>query len=142
MKFDERVAYALIRAAKLYLRISSAGLAELGLQQGQDILLRYLWERDGLAQADLVTCLSVEPPTVTKMLARLERAGFVTRKKDPERPKQWRVYLTAKGRKAEGDVKAHWDKMEARATARLSTKERATFRELALKVREGLASDG
>src|SRR5512138_1836424 len=102
MRHEERVASALVKAAKIYLRISTAGLAELGLQQGQDILLRHLWEEDGLPQATLVECLSVEPPTVTKMLARLERAGFVSRKKDPERPKQWRVYLTAKGRKIEG----------------------------------------
>ena len=96
---EQRVSYALIRAAKLYLRISATGLAGLGLQQGQDVLLRFLWKEDGMAQAELVASLSVEPPTVTKMLARLERTGFVKHRRDPRRASQWRVYLTAKGRK-------------------------------------------
>jgi len=36
MEQEQRLAYALVRTAKTYLRLSSAGLAELGLQQGQD----------------------------------------------------------------------------------------------------------
>jgi DNA-binding MarR family transcriptional regulator len=95
---EQRVAQAMVKTAKLYLRISSAGLARFGLQQGQDVLLRLLWERDGLPQSELGTTLSVEPPTITKMLTRLEKAGFLKRRRDPAHAKQWRVYLTATGR--------------------------------------------
>jgi DNA-binding MarR family transcriptional regulator len=136
---SERVAYALVRTAKMYLRVSNVGLAELGLQQGQDALLRYVWQKDGLLQSELVGSLSVEPPTVTKMLARLERAGWVKRRRDAKLKKQWRVYLTAKGKAVEAAVKDHWTRMEARATRGLSQAEKKAFVEIAAKLRENLA---
>ena len=135
----ESVAFALVRTAKTYLRISNVGLAELGLQQGQDALLRYVWQKDGLLQSELIGCLHVEPPTVTKMLARLERAGFVKRRRDAKLKKQWRVYLTAKGKQAEQAVKDHWARMEAHATRGLTSSEKRAFVEIALKMRENLA---
>ena len=138
MELEQRLAYALVRTAKTYLRVSNAGLSALGLQQGQDALLRYVWQKDGLMQSELIGCLSVEPPTVTKMLARLEKAGFVKRRRDPASKKQWRVYLTAKGRQVEAAVKEHWAQMEARATVGLNAAEKRTFVELAGRVRNNL----
>ena len=138
MEQEQRLAYALVRAAKTYLRVSNVGLAELGLQQGQDALLRYVWNRDGLLQSELVGCLSVEPPTVTKMLARLEKAGFVKRRRDPKLTKQWRVYLTAKGKQTQKPVEDHWTRMEALATRGLTPGEKKTFVALAARVRENL----
>lgn len=139
MEQEQRVAYALVRAAKTYLRVSNLGLASIGLQQGQDALLRYVWQRDGLLQSELVGCLSVEPPTVTKMLARLERAGFVKRRRDPKNKKQWRVYVTSKGRRIEKAVQDHWTHMEERATRGLGATEKRAFIELATRIRDNLA---
>ncbi len=134
----KRVSEALVRAAKLYLRQSAAGLAQLGLQQGQDVLLRLLWKEDGLLQSELIAQLNVEPPTVTKMLARLEKTGFVRRKRDPKSARQWRVYLTAQGKKVEPQVHAHWAKMDERATRGLSAEEQQSFVELAIRIRDNL----
>ena len=142
MEQEQRLAYALVRAAKTYLRVSNLGLAELGLQQGQDVLLRHVWQKDGLLQSELVGCLSVEPPTVTKMLARLEKAGFLKRRRDPKYKKQWRVYLTAKGKHVEKAVQEHWTRMEALATHGLAAAEKRTFIELATRVRENLTGVG
>lgn len=135
---SEKVAFALVRTAKTYLRIANVGLAELGLQQGQDALLRYVWQKDGLLQSELIGYLHVEPPTVTKMLARLERAGFVKRRRDAKLKKQWRVYLTANGKQIEQAVKDHWARMEAHATRGLTPAEKRTFVEISLKIRENL----
>jgi len=85
-----------------------------------------------------VACLSVEPPTITKMLARLEKAGFVKRRRDPNKAKQWRVYMTAKGREVEKAVNDHWTRMEAKATQGLSPADKRTFVELAARVRNNL----
>ena len=138
MEQERRLGFALVRAAKAYLRVSARGLAELGLQQGQDAVLRHLWSEDGLPQSTIVERLSVEPPTITKMLARLEKTGFVKRRRDPQHPKQWRVYLTPKGKKVEAAVKKHWDAMDALATRGLAPVEVRTFVELALRVRDGV----
>ena len=138
MEQEKRLAYALVRTAKTYLRLSNLGLAELGLQQGQDALLRYVWAKDGLPQSELVGCLSVEPPTVTKMLARLEKAGFVKRRRDPKFKKQWRVFLTPKGKQIEKAVQDHWTRMEERATQGLSAAEKKAFVDIAARVRSNL----
>jgi DNA-binding MarR family transcriptional regulator len=135
---SERVAFALVRTAKTYLRVANVGLAELGLQQGQDALLRYVWQKDGQLQSELAGRLSVEPPTVTKMLARLERAGFVKRRRDAKLKKQWRVYLTAKGKHVEQAVKDQWARMEAHATRGLTPSEKRAFVEVSVKIRENL----
>ncbi|MFT3836573.1 MAG: MarR family transcriptional regulator [Myxococcaceae bacterium] len=129
---------ALVRAAKFYLRQSAAGLTALGLQQGQDVLLRLLWKEDGVLQSELIGQLNVEPPTMTKMLARLEKAGFVKRKRDPKSARQWRVYLTAQGKKVEPLVHAHWSKMDSRATQGLSAEEQRLFVELAIRIRDNM----
>ena len=138
MEQEQRLAYALVRTAKTYLRVSNLGLAEIGLQQGQDALLRWVWQKDGLLQSELIGCLSVEPPTVTKMLARLEKAGFVKRRRDPKIKKLWRVYLTAKGKQVEKAVQEHWTRMEAHATRGLTPAEKRAFVEIATRVRQNL----
>src|SRR5512142_1840211 len=66
----------------------------LGLYQGQPPLLRQLWDQEGLTQSELAARLKVAPATVTKMLQRMEKTGFVQRCTDPEDQRISRVYLT------------------------------------------------
>ena len=82
--------------------------------------------------------MSVEPPTVTKMLARLDRAGFVKRRRDPKFKKQWRVFLTPKGKQIEKAVQDHWTRMEERATHGLTQAEKKAFVDIAARVRSNL----
>ena len=72
--------------------------AELGLHGGQDMVLIELWQNDGLRGGDLASRLGVEPPTVTKMLRRLENLGLLERRPDPAAARSFQVYLTGKGR--------------------------------------------
>jgi DNA-binding MarR family transcriptional regulator len=52
-------------AAKRARREVAARLQPLGIHPGQDRLLSELWLQDGLSQTELISRLSVEPPTVT-----------------------------------------------------------------------------
>src|SRR5215218_3429341 len=89
---DDTVSWQVTKLAKAHRALVGDALAELGLHLGQDLLLEQLWRQDGLSQSSLVARLGVEPPTVTKMLQRLERAGLLRRERDPDNHRLWRVY--------------------------------------------------
>lgn len=68
-----------------------------GLHVGQQQVLRALWERDGLTPREIAERLSVEMPTVTRAVQRMERGGFVRRAAHPGDARSVRVLLTPKG---------------------------------------------
>ncbi|WP_188197098.1 MarR family winged helix-turn-helix transcriptional regulator [Nonomuraea sp. SYSU D8015] len=109
---DETLSYALIKLMKTQRNQLAAALAPLGLHAGQEMLLNELWREDGLTQGELIARLGVEPPTVTKTLQRLERAGFVHRAPDPDRPRVGRVHLTDAGKALREPVEEIWTRMD------------------------------
>jgi DNA-binding MarR family transcriptional regulator len=113
-------------------------LPEHELRVGQEQLLLQLWADDGISQSQLVERMCVEPPTVTKMLQRIEGEGLVERRPDAHDARISRVFLTERGRALELTVAAAWQAVEARATAGMSADERAELRRLMIKMRENL----
>ena len=76
----------LMRVARAHRTMAASLLSQVGLHPGQEALLMELWDHDGRTQADLAESLGVEPPTVTKMLQRMENADLVDRRPDADRP--------------------------------------------------------
>jgi len=114
-------------------------LEALGLHHGQPPLLRALWEQEGLTHTELAQLLQVRPATITRMLQRMERAGFVVRRPDAEDQRLSRVYLTVAGRAVRASLQQVILSMEARTFAGLTAEERATLRRYLLRIRENLA---
>lgn len=138
---DESVGYAVAQLCKAHRYAIDSALRALPgheLRVGQEMLLLQLWAADGLSQSQLVERLCVEPPTVTKMLQRIEADGLIERRPDREDGRVSRVYLTAKGRALEGQVAAAWQEVEARATAGMTAAEQALLRRLLLQMRANL----
>lgn len=133
---EERISLLLTQVTRAHRARMGAGLAALGLHLGQEAVLMQLWAEEGLTQSELVERLGVEPPTVTKMLQRMERAGFVTRRADARDARVSRVHLTARGRKLEAPVRAVWRRAEAQLVKRLSPEERALLRRLLRALRD------
>jgi MarR family transcriptional regulator, organic hydroperoxide resistance regulator len=113
-------------------------LAANGIYAGQEMFLWHLWREDGLTQSQLVERLCVQPPTVSKMLDRMERAGLVERRPDPNDSRVTRVYLTEQGRRSQDAVSEVWKTIEQRLTMGLSVEERLLLRRLLLQVHENL----
>lgn len=62
---------------------------------------RCLWaisSNDGITQRDLADLLHLSRPTVTAMLQRMEKAGLVERRSDPEDHRLTRIRATTAGR--------------------------------------------
>ena len=117
-------------------------LAPHGIHAGQDVLLLALWMEPGLSQAALASRLGVEPPTITRMLQRLERSGLVERRIDPHDARVLRVHPTPRSRLLEGTVRRAWAQLEDILVAELGEEAAARLRELARAGARALKADG
>ncbi len=134
----ERLERVLAEVCRLKHRRMRALLHALGLHRGQPALLRALWEREGMTQTELARRLCVQPATITKMVSRMEKAGFLRREPDPEDQRVSRVYLTPSGRAVRADVERTWEVLEREAFTGFSPEERVLLLKLLLRVRDNL----
>ncbi len=137
----ETIGYLLARVCKAHRGTVGDALAEVGLHVGQEMVLLHLWQRDGLNPSELAGALGVEPPTVTNMLSRMERAGLLERCRDPRDARCTRVYLTEKGRELREPVERRWEVVEERAFAGVTTEEEALLRDLLARLHDNLTRE-
>ena len=134
----EMTGYTLAKVCRAHRGSVGELLAEVGLHVGQEMVLIELWEQDGLRGGELAGRLGVEPPTVTKMLRRLETCGLVERRQESGDARSFRVYLTSEGSSLEGSVARCWETVEERAFAGMSAGEKRNLHLLLTKVRANL----
>jgi DNA-binding MarR family transcriptional regulator len=131
----------LARVCKAHRGAVGAALAEIGLHVGQEMVLSHLWGQDGLTPSELVDLLGVEPPTVTNMLSRMEKAGFVERCRDLRDARCTRVYLTGKGRELRHPVEHRWEAVQRNAFAGITAEEEALLRGLLGRIQDNLTRE-
>lgn len=120
--------HALARAHRARL---GALLAPHGLHAGQDLLLLAVWDAPGLRQAALAEQLGVEPPTVTRMVQRLERGGMIERRVDPHDGRVVLVYPTPRSRLLESTVRRAWTSLDELVIGALGDTDAARLQRLA-----------
>ena len=134
----ESVDRLLVQVCKLHRARAHALLEEIGLHRGQPPVLRALWEEEGRAHSELAERLDVRPATITKMIQRMERAGFVERRPDPDDERVSRVYLTEAGRAIRGQVHEVWRRLEGETFAGFGPEEVSSLREFFVRIRHNL----
>lgn len=113
-------------------------LETLGLYHGQPRLLHALWDKEGLTHSELAAHLHVQPATVTKMVQRMEKAGFLERRDDPRDHRVSRVYLTEAGYAVQAQVEKVWRTLERETLEGLAPEERVLLHGYLVQVRENL----
>lgn len=96
--------------------------------------MMYLWDRGPLRQTDLVRLTSSDAPTMTRMIQRLEHAGFVRRFPSPEDKRAHLIEATPASRGLRDQIEGVWREIEELTVGDLSEAERATV----LRVVQGL----
>ena len=134
----ERLERLLAEICRLRHRRIHAFLGSLGLHRGQPSLLRALWEQEGLTHTELARRLCVQPATITKMVNRMEKAGFLERRPDPTDHRISRVYLTPSGRAIQADVERIWKALEQETFAGFDEEERDLLARFFRRIRENL----
>jgi len=110
----------------------------LGLHQGQPPLLRELWKQEGLTQTELAARMKITTATVTKMLQRMEKAGFIQRKADSSDQRISRVYLTDSGFAVRVELEKVFKSLEEETFANLGPDDLLQLRSYLLQIRENL----
>lgn len=140
MPFDyaKSATHRLAQAAKAQRTRAGVHLAALKLHPGQEVVLEALAECDGRTMGELAAALGVQPPTVTKMVARLAAYGFVVRQTSEVDGRLARVFLTDPGRALIGDIDQVWKRLEKEALAGFDDKERKRLRKLLRRMEKNL----
>lgn len=110
----------------------------LGLHRGQPPVLIALWEQEGLTQTDLAERLHNSPATMTKMLQRMERAGFIQRRQDASDQRVTRVYLTETGRTVQSQVESIFKRLEGETFANINEEDLARLNGYLVQIRKNL----
>lgn len=135
---EDSVSALLIQLCRAHRRIADAKLNEIGLYAGQEALLLCLAANQGISQRELSEQLDVEAATITKTLNRLQKAGFITRKPDPDDGRVSRVYITDEGQRLYGGIQATWQAINSQLLQGTSELEVALLRRILAQLLENL----
>lgn len=93
---EPSVGFYLYDAARLMRRDFDRRAKTVGLTRAQWSVLAHLARNEGSNQAAIADYLDVEPITLVRLLDRLEEAGWIERRMDPNDRRARRIHLTEK----------------------------------------------
>ncbi len=125
-----RLDKALIAAARAHRRQAAIALAPLGLHPGQELLVSIVAKRGSATQVQLARIMGVEPPTIAKMVGRLEAGGLAERHADPRDARAKLVTLTDAGADAAAKLTGVWADLADLTSAALTPDETAELTRL------------
>ena len=112
---------------------------QLGLTRTQCSVLAHLARQEGVNQATLAQSLDIEPITLVRLLDRLQEAGFIQRKPDPQDRRAYVLELTPKARPMLERIYGLAAKVYEEAQAGLSKAETAQLLSLLHRTKANLA---
>ncbi|MGL4453476.1 MAG: MarR family winged helix-turn-helix transcriptional regulator [Sarcina sp.] len=133
-KEDQELYDELRKMMKGHFRKSRAVLEKYQLYAGQPPLLFSLLKEEGQRQKDIAKALNVQAATVTVMVKRLEKSGFIEKKEDEHDRRISRLYLTKKGKEVCVSAKDAIDDINMKAFSALTEEEKIIFRKLIQKI--------
>ena len=105
LTLDELLCFALYSANNAMGRLYRPLLAKHGLTYPQYLVLVALWQQDGQKVNDLGAALTLESNTLTPLLKRMEAAGLLQRRRNPEDERSVIVSLTEQGKALENEAR-------------------------------------
>src|SRR4030066_210579 len=101
MSFEDRLIFLISKVYQKLLMNLQKGFSEGGIEGTpiQVMLLFFLHRNDGLSLTQISQGLMLENPTVTGLIDRLEKSGYVKRSDHPNDRRVYLIHLTEKGNK-------------------------------------------
>jgi DNA-binding MarR family transcriptional regulator len=99
LPFETSIGYQVRMANRAIQRALQSRIEPYGVTLGMWYFLRALWEEDGLTQRELSQRVGTMEPTTLTAIATMEKAGFVTRRRNPDDRRRINIRLTDKGRR-------------------------------------------
>ena len=113
-------------------------LEKTGVYPGQPPLLLALYCRNGQSQKELAKKMRIKPATMTVMIKRMEKTGFVDHKQDEIDQRVSRIYITEKGIKVCEELIVIKKGIEEECFQNFTQDEKMLLRRLLMQVRDNL----
>lgn len=135
-KLENQLCFPLYACAKEIVRQYKLPLDRLDLTYTQFIAMLVLWEKEQVNVKELGRFLYLDSGTLTPLLKKLEKKGFIERRRDQQDERSLRVYLTPEGEAV--CKKASQIPKEIGACVPLDEEEKKTLHHLLEKILAGL----
>lgn len=137
---DDHLCFGLYSAHMAVQRAYKPVLDALGLTYPQYLVMVTLWQRDGMAVGEIARHLSLESSTLTPLLQRLETAGLLHRRRDPENERRVVISLSETGKALR--AQAHCVTDELLNASGMTAKSLAAINASVRSVRDAITKDG
>lgn len=138
---ERPIGVAIDATAKALNRAFDDALAAAGGSRPVWLVLSAVTSSDARTQGDLATAVGVRAPTLTSHLDGLERAGLVTRTRDPANRRVQRIAVTEAGERLFLRLRRAAAAFEGRLHAGLDDGDVATLRRLLAQLEENARPD-
>ena len=119
---DRTLGFLVADLARLLRRNMDRRLQSLGLTQAQWRAIVHLSRSEGMTQAALAESLEIQPITLTRLIDRMESAGWVERRTHPADRRAVQLYLTAQSQPILEEMHARAADTLAEATRGVATR--------------------
>lgn len=102
---DDRLGFLLHDASRLLRRRFEQHSSRFGLSSAQWRLLVRVYKEEGIAQARLAELLEIEPISVSRLVDRMEQAGWIERRSDAADRRVRTIHLTDRSRAVFGEMR-------------------------------------
>lgn len=130
--------YLIADLTRLFGRVFDRRASHLGLTRAQWRALKRIHEHEGLTQAALAELLDMEAIAVGRVLDRLQKAGFIERRPDPDDRRCWRLHLLPQSMQVMDSIAAVSERLREEALAGIGADDRATTLRVLAQVRDNL----
>lgn len=129
---EDRLIYLVLTAQqrlRMYIRdaLMAAGVKITLVQAG---ILFLLEEKNGRAMSELAQRLTLDNSTITGLIDRLEKSGFVQRKANPMDRRMFLIHITAQGRQEVDKAKNVINRVNTEIEAGFSREEMEVFKKI------------
>lgn len=136
---NNTIGYLIADLSRLFGRVFDRRASHLGLTRVQWRALKRIHQSEGVTQSELADVLDMEPIAVGRVIDRLQKAGFVERRSDPDDRRVWRLHLLPPSEAVMHDIEAVAVSVREDCLAGIEATELATALKVLGQIRENLS---
>lgn len=104
LTLDKQLCFAIYAASSQFSKLYSTFLEDFALTYPQYLVLLALWEQDGIGVTALGDKVNLGTGTLTPILSRLEKNGWIRKERSREDERKVMVYLDKKALEQKADI--------------------------------------
>ena len=106
--------------------------------KSEKLILQCLMNTNGATQLDIVRFTGFKPPTISILMKKMEREGYITRKPDELDLRAMRVFITGEGRNVYFKAVQNVNAIEQKIFYRVTDDEKEALSEILKKIKSNI----